>query len=69
MSFTVYVVTRHGTERTWIGHRGNGAATFAGKPGENYWFWATASSDLGWTDGAGSVVITLPHVSHGAVAD
>ena len=67
MSFTIYVVTQHGTGRAWIGHRGNGTATFAGKPGENYWFWATASSDLGWTDGAGSAVIILPHVSHGAV--
>jgi murein DD-endopeptidase MepM/ murein hydrolase activator NlpD len=67
MSFTIYVVTRHGTERAWIGHRGNGSATFAGKPGENYWFWVTASSDLGWTDGAGSAVVTLPHMSHGAV--
>jgi len=67
MTFTIYVVTQHGTQRAWIGHRGNGSATFVGKPGENYWFWATATSDLGWADGGGSAVITLPHISHGAV--
>jgi murein DD-endopeptidase MepM/ murein hydrolase activator NlpD len=67
MSFAIYVVTRGGTEHAWIAHRGNGSATFAGKPGETYWFWATATSDLGWFDGGGSAVIILPHTSHGAV--
>jgi murein DD-endopeptidase MepM/ murein hydrolase activator NlpD len=68
MNFTIYVVTRQGAMSRWIGQRGNGSAVFNGKPGENYWFWASASSDLGWTDGGGSAVIDLPHVSHGAVA-
>ena len=68
MNFAIYYVTQHGTERAWFSTRGNGSATFQGKPGQNYWFWASASSDLGWTDAAGSPVINIPHLSHGAVA-
>lgn len=68
MNFTIYYVTQHGTERGWFSTRGNGSATFQGKPGQNYWFWASASSDLGWTDAGGSPVVNIPHLSHGAVA-
>jgi murein DD-endopeptidase MepM/ murein hydrolase activator NlpD len=66
--FTIYVVTPHGAKRAWLSGQENGSATFAGKPGERYWFWATATSDLGWTDGGGSAVINVPHLSHGADA-
>ena len=68
MSFTVYYVTQHGTERQWLTPRGNGTAVFSGKPGQTYWFWASATSSLGWTDASGSPVVTLPHPSRGAVA-
>ena len=68
MNFNIYYVDRNGVERQWGTSRGNGAATLYAKPGQGYWFWATATSDLGWTDGAGSAVVKLPHLSHGAVA-
>jgi hypothetical protein len=68
MAFTIYAVTRDGVETTWIERRGNGSATFHGRPGQGYWFWATAASGLGWTDSAGSPVIVLPHRSPGAIA-
>lgn len=68
MSFTIYYVTQHGTERQWVTPRGNGTAVFQGKPGQTYWFWASATSGLGWTDASGSPVVTLPHPSRGAVA-
>jgi hypothetical protein len=65
MSFTVYVVTQDGTRRVWTTSSGNGSATFHGKPGQHYWFWANASSSLGWSDAAGSAVVTVPHLNHG----
>jgi len=68
MTFTIYAVTMDGVEHAWIGRRGNGAATFHGRVGESYWFWATAVSGLGWTDAAGSPVVVLPHRSPGAIA-
>ncbi|HET9780493.1 MAG TPA: M23 family metallopeptidase [Candidatus Dormibacteraeota bacterium] len=68
MNFTIFYVDAHGVERQWGTSRGNGAATLYAKPGQSFWFWASATSDLGWTDGGGSAVIKLPHVSHGGVA-
>lgn len=68
MDFTIYYVDADGIERQWGTSHGNGAATLYAKPGQSYWFWATATSDLGWTDGGGSPVIKLPHLSHGAAA-
>ncbi|HSS61589.1 MAG TPA: M23 family metallopeptidase [Candidatus Limnocylindrales bacterium] len=68
MSFAVFVVTQDGTRRAWTSTQGNGSATFTGKPGQAYWFWATATSDLGWTDAGGSAVVRVPHLSHGEVS-
>ncbi|HEV2141086.1 MAG TPA: peptidoglycan DD-metalloendopeptidase family protein [Candidatus Dormibacteraeota bacterium] len=65
MRFAIYVVTQDGVRRTWTSMQGNGAATFHGKPGQSYWFWANATSNLGWTDAGGSAVVRLPHQSHG----
>ena len=69
MSFTVYLVTQDGRRTTWTSSRGNGSATFQGKRGQSYWFWVTARSDLGWTDGAGSDVVGVPRLSHGALTN
>lgn len=60
--FTVYAVMQDGTRAAWTGSRGNGSAVFHGWRGESYWFWVTVSTDLGWSDGAGSRVVTVPRL-------
>jgi hypothetical protein len=65
MTFTLYYITQDGLSRRWTSSQGSASATFQGKPGQRYWFWATATSDLGWTDAAGSPVIQLAHKNHG----
>ncbi len=67
-AFTVYVVAADGALRGWKQSSGPGSATFVGRPGESYWFWATVSTNLGWGDGGGSPVITMPHLNHGESA-
>lgn len=69
MRFTVYLVTQDGVSRTWQTSNGNSWATFSGKRGQAYWFWATATSRLGWTTGGGSVVVQLPHLNHGEISN
>jgi murein DD-endopeptidase MepM/ murein hydrolase activator NlpD len=64
--FTVFAVTQDGVRRSWSDTWGDGHATYVGKPGETVWFWSTVTTDLGWWDGAGSAVVQVPHVSHGA---
>ena len=65
MRFTVYLVTQDGVSRAWRSSHGDGSAAFSGKAGQAYWFWATATSPLGWTSGAGSPVVDVPHLNHG----
>lgn len=65
MSFTVYVVTQDATRRVLSTTQGNASLAFHGKVGQRYWFWANATSDLGWTDAAGSPVVQVPHLNHG----
>jgi hypothetical protein len=65
MSFTVYIVDGSGSRRVWTTTSGNASATFTGKPGQSYWFWANATSDLGWSDAGGSDVVRVPHLNHG----
>ena len=69
MRFNVYLVTQDGLMRLWRINQAGGSATYTGKPGQEYWFWATATSALGWTDGAGSTVLQVPHLNHGETAD
>ena len=47
------------TSDAWIRERSGVETRYFVDPG-------TATSDLGWFDGGGSAVITLPHTSHGA---
>jgi murein DD-endopeptidase MepM/ murein hydrolase activator NlpD len=63
--FTVSAVTKGGISHSWSGSYGDGHATFTGRPGETYWFWATVTTSLGWWDGGGSPVVTIPHKNHG----
>jgi murein DD-endopeptidase MepM/ murein hydrolase activator NlpD len=62
---TVYYVTQDGVRHSWHSSQGNSSATFHGKTGQTYWFWATATSWLGWTDGGGSDVVVVPHLNQG----
>jgi murein DD-endopeptidase MepM/ murein hydrolase activator NlpD len=66
-SFTIYVVNQFGTRTAWTSSSGNGSATFHGAPGHQYWFWASATSNLGWTGGGGSQVVQVPIPGHGAL--
>jgi murein DD-endopeptidase MepM/ murein hydrolase activator NlpD len=67
-NFNVFYTTTDGVIRSWTDgavkgwtdSRGNGAATFHGKYGRSYWFWASVRTDLGWTDGGGSSVVKIP---------
>ena len=65
MSFTVYVVSQDGRRDAWTTTRGSGSAPFRGKRGLTYWFWASATSDLGWSDAGGSEVVRVPRPSRG----
>jgi murein DD-endopeptidase MepM/ murein hydrolase activator NlpD len=67
MRFNVYLVTQDGTRRLWRSNMSNGSATYQGKAGQTYWFWATATSWLGWTSGGGSIPVTVAHLNHGEV--
>ncbi len=66
--FNVFYVTQDGSRRLWGSPVGNGSATFAGRPGQSYWFWAEVTTDLGWTSAGGSPVVATPHLNHGEVA-
>jgi hypothetical protein len=46
--------------RDWIGPTAAGSAVFHGRRGEYYWFWVTATTNLGWTDANSSPSIQVP---------
>jgi murein DD-endopeptidase MepM/ murein hydrolase activator NlpD len=58
--FKLYVGSTSGGMTLWNPNTGPGSAVFQGKKGQSYWFWASATTNLGWTDGSGSLVITVP---------
>ena len=61
----VYAGKQDGTMRLWTGSAGTGHATFHGGFDSSYWFWATATTSLGWTDAGGSLVVLTPPRQHG----
>lgn len=63
--FTVYWVSDTGVRNSWHSSQGAGSATFHGTPGHSYWFWAAATSWLGWTGGGGSDVVQVPSLNDG----
>jgi murein DD-endopeptidase MepM/ murein hydrolase activator NlpD len=65
--FNVYAVSGTGAMKIWRSQAGAGSAVFQGKPGQSYWFWASVTTSLGWTDAAGSPPVVLPGVNHGSV--
>jgi hypothetical protein len=66
--FKVYVVSSSGAMTLWNGNSGAGAAVFHGIKGQSYWFWASVTTNLGWTDANGSPLVTVPHTNHGEVS-
>ena len=60
--FVVYYVTQDGVMHSWRSSQGGSSATFRGGAGQTYWFWAQATSWLGWTEGGGSSVVLVPNV-------
>lgn len=64
--FNVYAVSQSGAMKMWRSHIGAGSAVFQGKAGQSYWFWASVTTELGWTDAAGSPLVSVPIANHGA---
>jgi murein DD-endopeptidase MepM/ murein hydrolase activator NlpD len=64
-SFRVDVVTQDGLMRPWQANVAAGSAVFHGRPNQTYWFWVSVTTDLGWTDAAGSGSVQTPTLKHG----
>jgi murein DD-endopeptidase MepM/ murein hydrolase activator NlpD len=58
-TFVVYAIGPDGVFKSWTGKVSAGKAVFQGRPGQYYWFWASATTDLGWKDANGSQVVWL----------
>jgi murein DD-endopeptidase MepM/ murein hydrolase activator NlpD len=65
INFQVNVVTEDGRIRPWLAQVGVGSAVFHGQPNQSYWFWASATTDLGWSDAGGSAQVRLARINHG----
>ena len=63
--FNVSVVTQDGTMKLWSANTGAGSGVFRGRPGQTYWFWASVTTGLGWSDARSSSLVPLPIVNHG----
>src|SRR6266849_4231272 len=63
--FQVSVVTQGGEMKSWLRGMAPGSGVFHGRPDQSYWFWVSVTTDLGWTDAAGSVSIHTPATNHG----
>jgi murein DD-endopeptidase MepM/ murein hydrolase activator NlpD len=64
-SFHLYVVSQDGSMTKWLDSGRDDRATFLGLPGHKYWFWASATTGLGWSDGGGSPVVAIPQARPG----
>jgi murein DD-endopeptidase MepM/ murein hydrolase activator NlpD len=64
--FNVYAVSETGAMEIWRSRVGAGSAVFQGKSHQSYWFWASVTTSLGWTDAGGSSPVAVPAVNHGA---
>jgi hypothetical protein len=65
--FSVYFVQADGTMTSWIPRTGAGSAILHCWHGESYWFWASVTTDLGWTDANSSTLVQLPAKIRGQV--
>jgi murein DD-endopeptidase MepM/ murein hydrolase activator NlpD len=57
--FVVYAIGPDGVLKNWTGRTSAGSSVFHGLPGKTYWFWATVTTDLGWTDANSSRLVKL----------
>ena len=64
-TYQLSVVGLDGVLKTWRSNVGTGSAVFHGRPDLTYWFWGSVTTDLGWTDGAGSAMVRLPRLNLG----
>jgi hypothetical protein len=51
--------------KPWLSGAGPGTAVFNGRADQSYWFWASVTTDLGWTDAGGSTSVQTPRLNHG----
>jgi hypothetical protein len=63
--YQVYVVTQDGRMKPWLSAVSGGSRLFQGKADQSYWFWVSVTTDLGWSDAAGSMLVHTPVVNHG----
>jgi murein DD-endopeptidase MepM/ murein hydrolase activator NlpD len=64
-TFQVNVVMQDGQMKSWLSNVGAGSAVFHGRPNQSYWFWASVTTNLGWSDAGGSSPVQTPRVNHG----
>jgi len=64
-TFNVYVVMQDGTMKLWSANSGAGSGVFRGRHGQSYWFWASVTTGLGWSDARGSALVPVPVINHG----
>ena len=62
--FDVYVV-QDGRMKIWRTGVGADSAVWHGEPNQYYWFWASVTTNLGWTDAGGSNEVHTARVNHG----
>ena len=65
--YNVYAVAQDGSMKLWAGNAGAGSGVFHGRHGQSYWFWASVTTGLGWSDAKGSPVVAVPVMNHGEV--
>ncbi|MEO8746023.1 MAG: M23 family metallopeptidase [Candidatus Dormiibacterota bacterium] len=64
-TYNVYAASQNGSMKLWAGNTGAGSGVFRGGHGQSYWFWATVTTGLGWTDASGSTLVSIPVLNHG----
>jgi murein DD-endopeptidase MepM/ murein hydrolase activator NlpD len=58
-TFQVYAVQPDGQMRPWLTNVGSRTEVFHARGDQSYWFWVSVTTDLGWSDAAGSVPIRM----------
>ena len=63
--FQVFVVLQDGEMKPWLTGRAAGSGTYHGRPDQSYWFWVSVTTNLGWSDAAGSDPVHTPAANYG----
>jgi murein DD-endopeptidase MepM/ murein hydrolase activator NlpD len=64
-NFQVYVVLQGGEMKPWFTNISSRTEVFHGRSDQSYWFWVSVTTDLGWSDAAGSVAVHTPASNYG----